>query len=71
MYSMNVSIIDTVLKRINETIIKCNQNIRYELKIYSEFDTNNFVSNEESTDRAFHMLDLLNIENENLDINSN
>lgn len=63
MYSMNISIIDTVLERINETLCNCKQNIRYELKKYKELNSNNFIYEGITIDRSFHMIDTLILEN--------
>lgn len=68
MYNMDISIIDKVLTRINKTLMYCKKNIAFEIKTYNEFESNNKKIEEGSTNREFHLIDSLKIENENLNL---
>lgn len=69
-YSMDVSVIDTVMNRINGTLVRCRRNMVHEMGIYRDFETENGTIDENGTSREFHLIDLLHIENENLSLKS-
>lgn len=70
MYTVDVSIVDKVLRRINETLIDCGRNMAHEIKIYNRIESGNSTIEKSNTRREFQLIDSLQIEYENLNLRS-